>query len=578
MLDVEHTRPRDFAQPRSDTNSYTWGSIGEHNIVIASLPAGEYGTASAAGVAITLLSSFPEVRFGLMVGIGAGVPRQDRDVRLGDVVVSRPHGRSGGVVQYDFVKAIQRGQLERMGSLNSPPKVLLNAVSAIQAQHGLEPSRVPGFLTQMVTRFPRMAQSQQGLPGYVHQGSDNDQLFEATYPHSIEGDCSPCDSSQQLPRSPRPSTEPWIHYGVIASGNTLIKDAATRMSLVRQTGEDCICFEMEAAGLMNQFPCLVIRGICDYADSHKNDNWQRYAAAVAAAYAKELLDFIPAQDVSSSVPAIELVNPGESFPSYSPRLYRVVYGVLTLSGVTSNKTGNGSTNNSTGNGNGTSNGISNGANQQLASDIAALTSLASSLAGHVSSLAGHASSLAGHVSSLGGHVNSLVGQVARLETQSGQSQGANGQYEHSQNGVGSSGSAFVPRIGFFRQSDVDAALSRNRHGFISALRVLITPNRFNPWGEYGDALLAFMRRFSLHVPFALRGPEWLWNDLDHGSWIRTRSGSSDPAVIMTSLVGEFFGWCNARSGTNGGDYRHLYLGLASWSVLELARYVGVITE
>ncbi|KAL3444390.1 hypothetical protein BJX65DRAFT_310973 [Aspergillus insuetus] len=46
---------------------------------------------------------------------------------------------------------------------------------------------------------------------------------------------------------------------------------------------------MEAAGLMNTYPCLVIRGICDYADSHKNKAWQGYAAATAAAFAKELL-------------------------------------------------------------------------------------------------------------------------------------------------------------------------------------------------------------------------------------------------------------------------------------------------
>ena len=58
-----------------------------------------------------------------------------------------------------------------------------------------------------------------------------------------------------------------------------------------------LCVEMEAAGLMDDFPCLVIRGICDYADSHKNKRWQPYAAATAAAYAKELLSTIPAHVV-----------------------------------------------------------------------------------------------------------------------------------------------------------------------------------------------------------------------------------------------------------------------------------------
>ncbi|KAK6348244.1 hypothetical protein TWF718_006053 [Orbilia javanica] len=300
MLDEEHRRPRDFEQSRSDTNSYAWGNIGAHNVVIASLPVGEYGLASAAGAAISLLLSFPEVRFGLMVGIGAGIPGRSADVRLGDVVVSRPQGRSGGVVQYDFVKAIQGGVLQRMGALDSPPRVLLNAVAAMQAQHARQPSHIPRFLNEMITRNPIMAQPQQGLPGYTYQGSSNDRLFVATYPHSQGDSCDTCDPTQQVQRTTRNSTDPQIHYGLIASGNTLIKDAAARSTLVSQTGEDCICFEMEAAGLMNQFPCLVIRGICDYADAHKNDRWQRYAAATASAYAKELFEYIPVQGVSTA--------------------------------------------------------------------------------------------------------------------------------------------------------------------------------------------------------------------------------------------------------------------------------------
>jgi nucleoside phosphorylase len=61
-----------------------------------------------------------------------------------------------------------------------------------------------------------------------------------------------------------------------------------------------LCFEMEAAGLMNSFPCLVIRGICDYADSHKNKQWQPHAAGTAAAYAKEVLSVIPAAEIAKN--------------------------------------------------------------------------------------------------------------------------------------------------------------------------------------------------------------------------------------------------------------------------------------
>ncbi|KAK3339618.1 ankyrin repeat protein [Lasiosphaeria hispida] len=300
MLDVEHSRPRDFAQLNADTNSYAWGHIsttsGVHNVVIASLPTGIYGTSSAASTAAMMLMSFPKVRFGLMVGIGAGIPRDGGpDIRLGDVAVSKPVGTSGGVVQYDFVKALQDGQLQRIGSLNNPPMVLLNAVTAIRGQ---PQSRVSHYLAEML-RKPHIQNPPQGGRSYSSPGPNRDVLFPDTYKHRVPGaDCSSCDSKIQVIRSPRNSTDPQVHYGVIASGNAVVKDAAARNRFVQQTGADCICFEMEAAGLMNSFPCLVIRGICDYADAHKNDDWQGYAAAVAAAYAKDLLHYVPLQAVN----------------------------------------------------------------------------------------------------------------------------------------------------------------------------------------------------------------------------------------------------------------------------------------
>jgi len=91
---------------------------------------------------------------------------------------------------------------------------------------------------------------------------------------------------------------PVVHYGLIASADRLMKDATIRDALAAE--EDVLCFEMEAAGLMDNFPCLVIRGICDYSDTHKNDRWQGYAAATAAAYGKELLNVIPAAEFLST--------------------------------------------------------------------------------------------------------------------------------------------------------------------------------------------------------------------------------------------------------------------------------------
>ena len=307
ILDEKHAPPQ--SKSPQDPNIYTLGSIngpnGKHNVVIASLPAGRYGTTAAATAAAGMLSSYPQIKFGLMVGIGGGIPSEENDIRLGDVVVSKPEGSFGGVRQYDCGKATVHGFEER-GNLNSPPSALLNAVSALQSKHELAQSDIPDFLDAMRKRYPLMAKPRQG-PGYVYQGSENDHLFDSDYEHPSEKrNCHECDASRELKRPERDDLDPYIFYGTIASGNQVIKDGRKR-DLFSQ----CLCFETEAAGLMNDFPCLVIRGICDYCDSHKNDQWQRYAAATAAAYAKELMQVTDVQDVQNASVARGVVDEGK---------------------------------------------------------------------------------------------------------------------------------------------------------------------------------------------------------------------------------------------------------------------------
>lgn len=306
MLDAKHGPPEDFHQKHGDSNSYTWGSIGKHNVVIALLPTGVYGTTSAATTAASLASSFPRIRIGLLVGIGGAIATPEatngHDIRLGDVAISLPNGISGGVIQYDLGKATSTGQKhqavgwQRKGVLNRPPDVLLKALAALQSDHMMRDTDVPEILSKALQRYPKMLSSQ---PGFKHQGFENDRLFPAAYDHVGGPDCSACIADAEVPRTKRSTDYPEFHYGTILSGNTLVKSAAARDSIVKDVGgdENCICFEMEAAGLMDNFPCLVIRGICDYADSHKNDRWQQYAAATAAAYAKELLQYVHSQDL-----------------------------------------------------------------------------------------------------------------------------------------------------------------------------------------------------------------------------------------------------------------------------------------
>lgn len=275
-----------------DQNTYILGSIGEHNIVIASLPSGAYGNTSATMVAMQLLSSFRAVRIGLMVGIGGGVPSSNADIRLGDIVVSQPSDTYGGVIQYDLGKALSGGQFKRTGMLNRPPNVLLTALSTLQAHHFTEDSQVVEFFSNTQTKIAPHKARQFARP------MQEDCLFQAEYDHIASDTCINCDRSKLFPRPPRDHQEPVIHYGLIGSANQVVKDGRRRDQLARDLGVYCV--EMEAAGLMNDFPCLVIRGICDYADSHKNKEWQGYAAVVAAAYAKELLLVVPVDQVKST--------------------------------------------------------------------------------------------------------------------------------------------------------------------------------------------------------------------------------------------------------------------------------------
>ncbi|PYI09865.1 purine and uridine phosphorylase [Aspergillus sclerotiicarbonarius CBS 121057] len=275
-----------------DMNSYTLGRMGVHYIVIAAMP--DIGNNSAAAVATQLMNDFRSIRFSLLIGIGGGIPNLEHgiDIRLGDVIVSKPSGIFGGVIQFDRGKALTDNRFERTGVLQKPPDVLLAAVSRLKTLHRRVESKIPTYLQQMTQKYPRMIEE------YNYQSTAHDQLFRSGFEHSGGNDCHGCDPAEAVTRVCRPNTNPAIHYGTIGSSNAVIKNRRLRDMLRDELNIQCV--EMEAAGLLNSYPCLVIRGICDYADSHKNKRWQPYAAATAAACAKELLSLIPALGTVSS--------------------------------------------------------------------------------------------------------------------------------------------------------------------------------------------------------------------------------------------------------------------------------------
>jgi nucleoside phosphorylase len=250
----------------ADSNHYALGSMGRHKI--------------SRGCCIQFAKKFPigEV---LPIGIGGGVPSSRNDIRLGDVVVSKPIGISPGVIQYDMGKALENGEFEQNGFLQPPPRLLMTALGSLKSDPHFPQAPLQEYIQEIAACRKE----------YRHPGPENDRLFSSYYAHNTKhATCGPC-SANYLTRWPsRSDHHPRIHYGLIASGNRVMKDAKLRdrWSMERNV----LCFEMEAAGIMNTLPCLVIRGLCDYSDSHKNKRFQEYAAATAASYAKLMLSYM----------------------------------------------------------------------------------------------------------------------------------------------------------------------------------------------------------------------------------------------------------------------------------------------
>ncbi|CAI6079066.1 unnamed protein product [Clonostachys chloroleuca] len=298
MLDAVHDN---LDQNVHDSNTYTLGNIGPHNIVLACLPYKGTGTNHAAIVANNLRRSFSSINLVLMVGIGGGIPGP-HDPRLGDVVVGSE------VIQYDLGKTIKEGRFQRTGILRRSHENVRTALSKFKAEHDAHENEIPTILRQMVERHPTMAQ-------YATPGSPPDLLFLPDCEHSSITNCESCDTLKLVPRPSRFDKKPRIHYGKIASGNHVVKDAVERDTLAQEL--NVLCIEMEAAGVMDCYPCLSIRGLSDYSDAHKNDGWKRYAAGTAAACAKEFLSIVPSRRVlsesaaptpSSIVYVIKLMN------------------------------------------------------------------------------------------------------------------------------------------------------------------------------------------------------------------------------------------------------------------------------
>ncbi|KAL7901943.1 hypothetical protein HDV64DRAFT_267145 [Trichoderma sp. TUCIM 5745] len=278
LFDETH---RSLPQHGSDANTYALGRLGTHYVVAACLPLEEYGTNAASRVASDIEKSFPAVKWYFVVGIGGGIPSRQHDIRLGDVVVST------GVIQHDMGKVTQKSsRIKSTGFLQRPTRSLLTAISSMRSDPSLTHDALEAHIQHIV----------HVRPDYHNPGEDRDKLFPRNSKHIYkQKTCENC-KGPHVPKKPR-LPGPHIHYGLIASGNQVIKNALTRDRIGAEM--NVLCFEMEGVGVMTTGNCLVVRGICDYADSHKNDEWQNYAAATAAAYTKLFLLRVPNLDMQN---------------------------------------------------------------------------------------------------------------------------------------------------------------------------------------------------------------------------------------------------------------------------------------
>ncbi|KAL6232372.1 hypothetical protein BDW75DRAFT_21870 [Aspergillus navahoensis] len=310
LFDGFYQDSRLYQNAPGDSNTYTLGRMGRHHAVLVHLPG--MGKSVASQAASSIRSTYPNIKLALVVGICGGVPykKGHGETILGDIVVSE------GIVQHDFGRRVpgtflrKTSVTDELGRPNVAIRGFLSKIKTTVARKRIGSN---------VEKYLKVINQTLGDDTARYPGVEQDELFQSTYQHkhhdpvaciscAHSASNSICDevfelSCQQLKchkdklvqrkrlqtaltQGQTPS--PTIHLGLIASGDTVMKSGQDRDLIAMQN--NVIAFEMEGVGVWDILPCLVVKGVCDYADSHKNKIWQPYAAATGAACMKALLD------------------------------------------------------------------------------------------------------------------------------------------------------------------------------------------------------------------------------------------------------------------------------------------------
>ncbi|KAK9850725.1 hypothetical protein MYU51_011815 [Penicillium brevicompactum] len=291
--------------------------------------------------------SFNSIKLALLVGICGAVPfkKDGSEIVLGDVIISET------IVELDYGRQYP-GSFKRK--------------DALLDVHGRPNDDILGLLQRL--KIPNIIETlRRGSMGHLrwllqhldiaYPGASQDMLFPSDYIHKHRGNCIECCDAlgnvcqsaltascsdischenqllarlrlEEIVKAGIQSPQPHIHIGSIGTGNAVMKSAQHRDQHAHS--ENIIAFEMEGVGVWDKFSCLVIKGVCDYADSHKSKVWQDYAAAAAAAVAKEVLgQYVMPQKVPQ--PMVSNVDSRhwlkwEPFPRQNRDVFRDAYG------------------------------------------------------------------------------------------------------------------------------------------------------------------------------------------------------------------------------------------------------------
>jgi len=324
----------DFTVPSSemlgpvegDSNAYSYGTMGNYHVVLAHLSG--MGKNSAKAAAENMARSFRNIKLCLLVGICGIVPKIARqEAVLGDVVVSTM------VKQYDLGRLYPSGFQSKdtvASSLRKAPIEVANFISYLEASDELHLHTLDHLaaLEQKALKDYRLAEylypysvedhieDHLYKPNYIHKHRDStckfcdagnfcqaaadddceeldcgtSELISRTRVQQIANVCTETTNSPSERQQKLAELLPRIFLGVVASGDTVMKSGAVRDEIAKK--HKIVAFEMEGAGVWDSLPTVVVKGACDYGDSHKNKKFQEYAALTAAACAKALLDIV----------------------------------------------------------------------------------------------------------------------------------------------------------------------------------------------------------------------------------------------------------------------------------------------